>query len=135
MNTTYFLNQIMGNLFHTKESPALPSSYYIGLSSTSPNINGTCAGEPSTSGTGYSRVLLNNLSAPSNGVIKNTASITFNESVTDWGIMRYYVVYDARTGGNLLFYGNLSMSRTIEPNTILTIKTGELTITLDNPAS
>ena len=34
MNTTYFLNQVMGNLFKTKETPALPSEYYIGLSST-----------------------------------------------------------------------------------------------------
>ena len=38
MNTTYFLNQVMGNLFKTKETPALPSEYYIGLSSTAPNM-------------------------------------------------------------------------------------------------
>ena len=41
MNTTYFLNQVMGNLFKTKETPALPTEYYIGLSSTAPNISGS----------------------------------------------------------------------------------------------
>ena len=34
MTTTYFLNQVMGNLFHTKENPALPGDYYICLSAT-----------------------------------------------------------------------------------------------------
>lgn len=36
MNTTYFLNCVAGNLFHTKENPAIPAQYYIGLSSTTP---------------------------------------------------------------------------------------------------
>lgn len=41
MNTTYFLNQVMGNLFKTKETPALPEEYYIGLSSTAPAPKGS----------------------------------------------------------------------------------------------
>ena len=32
MNTTYFLNCVAGNLFHTKNNPAIPAEYYIGLS-------------------------------------------------------------------------------------------------------
>ena len=61
MNTTYFLNQVMGNLFKTKETPALPSEYYIGLSSTAPNISGGNVTEP-LSNSGYKRVKLENLS-------------------------------------------------------------------------
>lgn len=135
MNTTYFLNQVMGNIFHTQENPAIPAQYYIGLSTSEPSIDGTCTGEPSTNGTGYSRVLLSDLSTPTDGIIKNTAPIAFDESLTDWGVMLYYTVYDAQTGGNLLFYGDLSMSRSVEPNTIITIKTGELSIQLCNPES
>lgn len=135
MNTEYFMNQIMGNVFGTKTSPTLPSKYYIGLSKTEPTVAGVCTGEPSTSGTGYSRVLLNNLSAPSKGIIKNTSAISFNESILDWGVMKYYVVYDAQSGGNLLFFGDLSMQRTVEPNTVVTIKTGELSIELSNPTN
>ncbi len=132
MNTTYFLNQVMGNVFHTKTTPALPANYYIGLSSSEPTVAGVNSGEPSTSGTGYKRVLLSGLSAPTAGVIKNTAPISFEESVTNWGVMKYYTVYDAATGGNLLFFGPLSLSRSVEANTIITIKTGELTIELCN---
>lgn len=132
MNTRYFLNQVMGNVFHTKEKPSLPSQYYIGLATSEPTYEGVCAGEPSTNGTNYERVLLANLSAPTDGIVKNTAAISFNESITDWGVITHYAVFDAKTGGNLLFYGKLSMNRTIEPNTVLTIKTGELSIQLCN---
>ena len=38
MNTTYFLNCAAGNLFGTKVSHGIPESYYIGLSTTAPNI-------------------------------------------------------------------------------------------------
>ena len=134
MNTTYFLNQVMGNMFHTKTNPGIPANYYIGLTATEPSISGENKGEPSMSGTGYSRVLLSSLSEPADGVIKNTAVISFDESITDWGIMTHYTVYDAQTGGNLLFYGPLSLIRNVEPNTVITIRTGELSIQLCNPS-
>ena len=135
MNTTYFLNQVMGNLFHTKEVPALPETYYIGLSTSAPDSTGVCTGEPSTSGTGYARVALDSLSEPNAGVIKNTTPIIFNESVTNWGTVTHYVVYDSATGGNLLFFGALSISRSVEQNTIITIKAGELSIALEPPVA
>ena len=135
MNTRYFLNQVMGNLFHTKENPSLPTQYYIGLSATEPTYDGDYSGEPTSNGTGYERVLLSDLSEPVDGVIKNTAVINFNESLTDCGRMEYYTVFDALEGGNLLFYGELSMSRSVEPNTVITIKTGELSIQLSNQQS
>lgn len=132
MNTEHFLNRVMGNVFGTQTSPALPTEYYIGLSSSDP---GTAVGEPSTNGTGYARVSLKGkLSAPNAGSIVNEQALSFPESITNWGTMLYYVVYDAATGGNLLFYGQLSSSRTVEPNTIISIKTGELKLTLSNAA-
>ena len=132
MNTTYFLNQVMGNVFGTKNDPALPTEYYIGLATTSPTVAGANDGEPSFSGTGYARVRLSSLSEPENGIIRNNEAINFNESITNWGTVSHYTVYDAETGGNLLFYGQLSEARTIEANTILTIKAGELSIQLTN---
>lgn len=60
MNTTYFLNCAAGNIFNTKTSPALPKTYYIGLSTSAPAINGTGVNEPSTDA-GYARVKLSPL--------------------------------------------------------------------------
>lgn len=132
MNTTYFLNQVMGNLFKTKESPALPSEYYIGLSSTAPNISGGNVTEP-LSNSGYKRVKLENLSEPADGVITNEQAISFDESTANWGTMSHFVIYDALEAGNLLMYDTLSTPRNVEAATIVTIKANSLTLTLSNP--
>ena len=133
MNTTYFLNQVMGNLFKTKETPALPSEYYIGLSSTAPNISGGNVTEP-LSNSGYKRVKLENLSEPADGVITNEQAISFDESTANWGTMSHFVNYDALETGNLLMYATLSTPRNVEAATIVTIKANSLTLTLSNPA-
>lgn len=132
MNTTYFLNQVMGNLFKTKETPALPSEYYIGLSSTAPNISGGNVTEP-LSNSGYKRVKLENLSEPADGVITNKNAISFDESTSNWGTMSHFVIYDALEAGNLLMYDTLSTPRNVEAATIVTIKANSLTLTLSNP--
>ena len=131
MNTTYFLNQVMGNLFKTKETPALPSEYYIGLSSTAPNISGGNVTEP-LSNSGYKRVKLENLSEPADGVITNEQAISFDESTANWGTMSHFVIYDALEAGNLLMYDTLSTPRNVEAATIVTIKANSLTLTLSN---
>lgn len=133
MNTTYFLNQVMGNLFKTKETPALPSEYYIGLSSTAPNISGGNVTEP-LSNSGYKRVKLENLSEPADGVITNEQAISFDESTANWGTMSHFVIYDALEAGNLLMYDTLSTPRNVEAATIVTIKANSLTLNLSNPA-
>ena len=133
MNTTYFLNQVMGNLFKTKETPALPSEYYIGLSSTAPNISGGNVTEP-LSNSGYKRVKLENLSEAADGVITNEQAISFDESTANWGTMSHFVIYDALEAGNLLMYDTLSTPRNVEAATIVTIKANSLTLTLSNPA-
>lgn len=69
MNTTYFLNQIMGNVFKSKTDPALPQKYYLGVSTTEPNVNGTGVTEPTDSGSGYKRIEITGLSEPTNGAI------------------------------------------------------------------
>ena len=134
MNTTYFLNQVMGNLFKTKETPALPTEYYIGLSSTQPAVGGTGVTEP-LSNSGYHRVKIENLSEPDDGVITNEQAISFDESTSNWGTMTHFVIYDQLEGGNLLMYDNLSTARNVEAATIVTIKANSLTLTLSNPSA
>lgn len=140
MNTLYFKQLIMGNLFGTSNNPKIPTEYWIGLSSTLPTSesNGGISGakEPPTSGTGYKRVRLDNmLSAPASGVITNKTDISFNESFASWGTVSYYVVFDAQTAGNLLFYGSLTPAIEVKPGTTVTIKRNELKIELIEPSN
>ena len=78
MNTTYFLNCAAGNIFNTKTSPALPKTYYIGLSTSAPAINGTGVNEPSTDA-GYARVKLSSLGGPVDGVVTNRLLTSMNQ--------------------------------------------------------
>lgn len=133
MNTTYFLNLVSGNLFKSKTDPGLPSTYYIGLSSTEPSEDGTNVTEPE-SAAGYSRVEMTGLSEPVNGEVKNSVAIDFDESTDEWGTMTHFVIYDAPTGGNLLMYGELSTSRSVEAGTIMTLKKESLKLSVKNIA-
>lgn len=130
MVTTYFLNCIMGNVFKTKTSPALPTSFYMGLSTSTPAVGGTGVSEPS--GKGYARVKVSSLTAPANGVITNTADVEFNESTGDWGTITHFVIYDAATGGNLLLYEALKTPRVVQSETQARFKANTLSITLKN---
>ena len=121
MNTTYFLNCAAGNIFNTKTSPALPKTYYIGLSTSAP--------------AGYARVKLSSLGEPVDGVVTNSQAINFNESTASWGTITHFVIYDSATvgEGNLLMYGTLSTPRSVETATIMTIKEGYLSLSAQNP--
>lgn len=132
MNTTYFLNCAAGNIFNTKTSPALPTNYYIGLSTSAPAISGSGVTEPSIDA-GYARVRLTSLSEPNDGVVTNSQAINFNESTASWGTITHFVIFDSATGGNLLMYGTLSTPRSVETATIMTIKEGYLSLSAQNP--
>lgn len=132
MNTTYFLNLLAGNVFRSKTSPGLPSTLYVGLSSTTPNMNGTGFTEPTDSA--YKRVQLTGMSAPSNGEVSNSARLSFQESVGKWGTMTYFGVFDASSGGNLLMYGALTPKRTIDEITVMGFKPGTLKLSMQNPS-
>lgn len=129
MNTTYYKNLVMKGLFHG-EIANLPEEYYLGFSASIPNADGTGVSEPSDADSGYARIALTSMTVPENGVVENSNSITFRESTLPWGEMIAYVVYDASTGGNLLFYGNLGRSITVDANTVVTIPAGEMVISL-----
>ena len=134
MTSTYFLNCIMGNVFQTKLSPGLPSRVYLGLSSSAPDVDGSGATEPLASA-GYSRVELNSLDVPTNGVITNKSEISFPESSASWGTVTHFVLYDAPVNGNLLMFNVLSQARSVEQATIVMVKAGSLKLTLANPAA
>lgn len=131
MNTTYFLNCVAGNVFGSKKTSALPTEYYVGLSQSAPNMDGSGVMEPQASAM-YARVKAT-LSEPTGGVVTNSGNISFQESTGAWGTLTHFAIYDAPTDGNLLIYGELSSPRVVEANTIMTIKAGDLKLSVQNP--
>lgn len=82
-------------------------------------------------GNGYARTAVT-FNAASLGSADNSADVTFpTASGGNFGTITHIGVYDATTGGNLLFYGALSVSKTVQDGDTFEIKAGNLTVTLD----
>jgi hypothetical protein len=133
MIATYFSNKILDYLFGlTAYTPS--SNLYLGVSSTAPNAGGTGVTEPV--GNNYARCTMANnktsFTDAAAGALSNEIEFTFNEATGNWGVMTHFVIYNLATGGNLLIYGQLTYSRTVEIATTLVLPIGDLLIELDN---
>ena len=124
------LNQILGGVQYTA-----PSTLYIGLSTGTILDNASGCVEPSTVNTGYNRVAISNdstsFATTSTGTKSNLKSVTFPQSLTDWGIVTDFAIFDENTNGNLLMSGKLLHSKTVEVSDILSFGIGQLIVTLD----
>lgn len=136
-------NDLLEQLFHTTGTNK--TYYYIGLSTTPPNPDGSNFTEPripdgATDDEGkpitvneYQRVSLDGLmGAASKAIIKNTAIIFFNEAEHyGWGTITHFGIFTSETGGTPIFYGELSSSVQIPKNYIPIFRAGKLQVGLD----
>lgn len=133
MLTTNFKNLIMDTIFHGNTSVgSIPSAYYLGLSTTTPSVNGSGVTEPSSSA-GYARVLVSSLSASSNGTVSNSSIIEFNKSTGSWGTVTHAVLFDG--DGNVCWSSPLSSSQTVSADNTLIFSVGELQFTLTDSST
>jgi len=113
-----------------------PTAVYVGLftegDSAGDNTDlleeGTLTNE--ISGNGYARKAAT-FSAASGGSITTSGNITFDPaSGGNWGTITHIAILDAASSGNVLFYGALTTSKTIEDGDTFQITAGNLTVTL-----
>jgi len=72
-------------------------------------------------------------STGTNGTTSNNATITFPAPTANWGSVAAFAIYDAASGGNLLYYANLTASKTINNGDAApSFAAGALTIQEDN---
>ncbi|MGM9608350.1 MAG: hypothetical protein ACI3XJ_12680 [Oscillospiraceae bacterium] len=128
MVTTYFKNLIANHVWHTEAETTLPTKYYLAMSTTEPLENGTGVTEPDTS-SGYARIELTGLANAVNGVVKNSNSLAWDELATDQGVLCYWALFDAVTGGNLLM-GNALTSKHLDAGTEIKISPEKLTLSV-----
>lgn len=130
----YLEGKIIDHLFRTA-SFTKPTVLAVALFTAAPTDAGGGT-EVSTSGTGYARQTLNpsdsNWAAPvsGNGVTSNSSAINFGTATASWGTVTHFGIYDATSGGNLLFWDALSASKTIGSSDSFQIPSGQLTITV-----
>ena len=90
-----------------------------------------------TSASAYARQAITFGNAASSGAISNTATVTFpvatsdyNNTATSGSTVTALAIMDASTGGNVLFYGALTVSKQVSSGDQFTISSGNLTVQL-----
>jgi hypothetical protein len=131
--TYYSANRILDYNFGGT-SYSVPSSFYFCLSTTTINIDGSGATEPS--GGAYARVALTNNKTnwgnASNAVLTNSTAVQFAESTSSWGTITYVFLSDASSAGNVWYYDALSPARTVASATTVLFAIGAITVQMTN---
>lgn len=110
-----------------------PSNLYVGLflntsGQAAANLEaGTLTDE--VSGGNYARQTAS-FSGASGGSATTGSTITFPAATADWGTITHVAVLDSETAGNVLFWGAVTTSKTIETGDTFQITSGNLTISL-----
>lgn len=134
-NFSNFLEQQL--LGHTLlgSSYSAPTTVYLSLA-TSIASDGDSYTEVTTN-TGYARVILSGkLTEPTSGndwTVSNSQAVTFSAATTGWGTVAHFAIFDSITigGGNMLYWGDLSVSRNVQNSDVLEVPIGNLTVKLD----
>jgi hypothetical protein len=122
----YYENKILDHMLRNQVfSP--PTTIYVALYTASPSDSG---GGTEVSGGSYARQSAT-FNAASGGSITNSADITFPQATANWGTIVSVGLFDASTAGNLLWYGDLTQSKTVNNGDIFKISAGNLTVSLD----
>jgi hypothetical protein len=103
-----------------------PSSVFVALFTSDPTDAGSGT---ELSGNAYTRKAVT-FGAPSNGVTSNSADVNFDQATGNWGTVSHIGIYDASTGGNLLYHTPLTSSKTIETGDLFKIAASSLVVTL-----
>jgi hypothetical protein len=141
--SNYLENKLIDQIFRG-QAFAFPATLYVGLFNTSPADAG---GGAEVAGDAYARsqvdaTLINWAGTQSSGsttasdgdtaTTSNNSAITFPTPTGSWEVVTAFGIFDAAEGGNLLFYGNLTISKTINPGDLVTFPAGTLSLQLDN---
>jgi hypothetical protein len=104
-----------------------PATVYVALDTTAGSAS-ACGTEVSTTSTGYARVAVTSslanwagtqgagtttASTGTSGQTSNNVAITFGAPTASWGTIVGFCVLDASSGGNLLFFAPLTVSKTV----------------------
>ena len=99
---------------------------YVSLHTADPTDAGTGA---EVTGGSYARTAAS-FSTATVGVVATDADVTFPTATATWGVVGWIGLWDAASGGNMLYHTALDTSKTIDSGDIFKITTGNLTVEL-----
>jgi hypothetical protein len=132
--SNYLENKVLDHVL-TATSYTAPSTRYLALfnnvsGQAAANLEaGTLTDEISASGTAYARKAVT-FAAASGGTSATNTTVTFNAATASWGTVTHVAVMDQASGGNVLFWGAVTTSKTIDSGDTFQVTSGNLTISL-----
>ena len=121
------LDHVLGNAAYTA-----PATVYIALFTVAPTDAG---GGTEVTGGSYARKAVTNdvtnWPAAASGAKANGTDITFAEATADWGTVVAMAIFDAVTAGNMLYWGDLTVSKAINSGDTAKFATGDIDISED----
>ena len=132
--SNYLENKVLDHVL-TATAYSQPSGRHLALftnTSTNAAANleaGTLTDE--VSGGSYARQSVA-FAAASNGTSATNATVTFPAATANWGTITHVAVMESGTAGagNVLFWGAVTTSKTIESGDTFSVSSGNLTISL-----
>lgn len=109
------------------EGVVAPAGVYLALYKSDPtdaNTGTECAATGD-----YARQQVT-FSAPVDGVTSNTALVQFPIASLSWGTVTHIGIFDAPSGGNLLFHGAISPTQTINAGGRIEFPAGSIQISI-----
>lgn len=123
--SNYLETEILDFAF-TTGTATRPTAWYIALYTAPPGESG---GGTEVSGGGYVRQSVT--FSVASDTASNTAAVEFPTATSSYGTVSHVGVFDASSGGNLLAYSALNVSKAIDTGDVFRIPTGDLDITLN----
>ena len=136
----YLENKLVDQLFRGQAAPTT-TTLYVGLFTAAPSDSG---GGTEVTGGSYARASVSSslanwagtqsagstvASSGTGGATSNNNAITFATPSATWGTATHFGIFDAASAGNLLFWGALTISKTINQSDTVTFPAGSLSVT------
>jgi hypothetical protein len=121
-----YLENVLINTTLRGQTYTAPTFVYLALFTSDPTDAATGT---EVSGGGYLRQTIS-FGTPSNGASSSGSDVIFPIATASWGTVTHIAIYDAQTAGNMLFYGQLTASKTIASGDQLRVAAGDITVTL-----
>lgn len=126
MSFSNYLETELLDFAFTNGTATRPTAWYLALYTAAPSDTG---GGTEVSGGGYARQSVT--FSVSGDTASNTAAIEYPTATSSYGTVTHVGVFDASSGGNLLAYSGLNVSKLIDTGDVFRVPTGDLDITLD----
>ena len=121
------LDHVLGNAAYTS-----PATLYLALFTVAPTDAG--GGTEVTGGSYARKDVANNATnwpAAAAGAKSNGVAITFVAATASWGTIVAFGIFDALTGGNLLYWATLTTNKTVDNGDTAQFAVNDLDVTED----